>query len=83
MPTIARIEGVQILIYADDHPPPHVHVRDAENEAMIDIRTGKVLRGELTKSKSKPLLKWVEINQLALMRNWNMIQSGQAPEVLK
>jgi hypothetical protein len=25
MPTVARVRNVRVAIYANDHPPPHVH----------------------------------------------------------
>jgi hypothetical protein len=25
MPTVARVRNVRIALYANDHPPPHVH----------------------------------------------------------
>jgi Domain of unknown function (DUF4160) len=25
MPTVARVRNVRVVIYANDHPPPHVH----------------------------------------------------------
>jgi len=37
MPTVLRREGLQFVIYFDDHNPPHVHVFKAEGEAKIDL----------------------------------------------
>lgn len=27
MPTVVRTRGYHVVVYTDDHPPPHVHVR--------------------------------------------------------
>jgi hypothetical protein len=36
-PTILRREGYQVKIYLNDHPPAHVHVAHAGNEARIGL----------------------------------------------
>ncbi|MFN5361315.1 MAG: DUF4160 domain-containing protein [Bacteroidota bacterium] len=35
MPTLCIIESLKIEVYAQDHPPPHFHVRYAEYEVLI------------------------------------------------
>jgi hypothetical protein len=57
MALIARIEGAKLLMYANDHPPPHFHVLYAEHRAVIDIRTLQLSRGELPKPMLCTVLK--------------------------
>lgn len=35
MPTALRIDGLPVVIYPNDHRPPHVHVRGAGTEAVF------------------------------------------------
>jgi len=35
MPTALRIDGLRVVIYPNDHRPPHVHVRGAGTEAVF------------------------------------------------
>jgi hypothetical protein len=35
MPTALRIGGLRVVIYPNDHRPPHVHVRGAGTEAVF------------------------------------------------
>src|SRR5580700_5881061 len=35
MPTVLRIGGLRVVIYPNDHPPPHVHVIGAKGEAVL------------------------------------------------
>lgn len=35
MPTVLRIGGLRVVIYPNDHRPPHVHVIGAEGEAVF------------------------------------------------
>jgi hypothetical protein len=37
MPTILRFRGLRIMIYLNDHAPPHVHVVDADRHAKFDL----------------------------------------------
>jgi hypothetical protein len=42
-PTILRQGGYQVTIFANDHLPPHVHVRRAGNAARIRLDPIEVL----------------------------------------
>jgi hypothetical protein len=35
MPTVMRIGGLRVVVYLNDHRPPHVHVRGAGTEAVF------------------------------------------------
>jgi hypothetical protein len=37
MPTILRYRGLRIMIYLNDHAPPHVHVVGADAHAKFDL----------------------------------------------
>jgi Domain of unknown function (DUF4160) len=37
MPTVLRVDGLRIVIWPNDHTPPHVHVFSAEAEATIEL----------------------------------------------
>jgi hypothetical protein len=41
MPTIAYFYGIAIRMYLREHPPPHFHAVYAENDATVDIETGR------------------------------------------
>ena len=43
MPTIAIVDGVLILLYFNDHAPPHFHAQGADFHARIRIEDGTVL----------------------------------------
>ena len=38
MPTVARIDGLRVVIWPNDHRPAHVHVIGAGGEAVFDLR---------------------------------------------
>ena len=37
MPTVLRVDGYQIMIYLDDHLPPHVHVSARGAELVVNL----------------------------------------------
>ena len=47
MPELSRFFGIIIRMHYNDHDPPHFHAVYVENEALINIDTLAVVRGEL------------------------------------
>lgn len=37
MPTILRYRGIRIMIFTNDHAPPHVHIIGGDAEARFDL----------------------------------------------
>ncbi|MGD0732047.1 MAG: DUF4160 domain-containing protein [Terracidiphilus sp.] len=60
MPTISRFYGILIQMYFGDHVPPHFHALYAEFEALIDIRTFEIIRGELPSRAIALVLEWAQ-----------------------
>ena len=42
MPEISRFFGITILMYFDEHNPPHFHVKYGEERAVLSISELKV-----------------------------------------
>jgi siroheme synthase (precorrin-2 oxidase/ferrochelatase) len=68
MPIVATVEGVKIVFYANEHPPPHFHARIAEYQAVIDIDELKVTEGRLPPAKKRKVLAWAATRQDQLRR---------------
>jgi hypothetical protein len=47
-------------MYFGDHVPPHFHAIYAEFEALIEIRTLSVIRGELPNRAMALVLEWAQ-----------------------
>lgn len=71
MPCIHIIGAIKILMYFDDHAPPHVHAMYNEYEALIGIHDPQVLRGELPVKQLKAVLAWATEHQAFLEKKWN------------
>ncbi len=78
MPTALREGGFEVVIYTNDHQPPHVHVFNADGEAIIilgDEDTLPSLRA-ITGMKKKDVRKAFAIivnNRDFLLEEWRRI----------
>ena len=51
MVKVAVVEGVTIMLCANEHPPPHFHAKIAEFQAVIDVKSLTITRGNLPPNK--------------------------------
>ena len=75
MTTLAVLERVKIMIFANGHPPPHFHAQYGEFEVLISIATGDALEGSLPRPKMRALRRWFEPRQEELAYVWTEIQA--------
>ncbi|GAB5466900.1 MAG: DUF4160 domain-containing protein [Candidatus Kapaibacteriales bacterium] len=71
MPEISRFYGLKILMFFNDHNPPHFKAVYNEYEANILISNGSILNGDLPVSKLKLVSAWCEIHKEELLAMWN------------
>ena len=69
-PAVATFDGIKIMFYNDEHPPPHFHAKYAEHEAMIDIGSLEVLQGSLPLPKLREVKAWAAERRQALLLAW-------------
>ena len=77
MHTIFRQDGFRVVIYTDDHEPPHVHVLKGETEVKIDLGSAMILptvillRGK--RNDARKALQIVTECQTELLEAWRTI----------
>jgi len=76
MPIISMFYGIKILMYFDEHNPPHFHAEYAEFRAIITIKEPKVVEGYLPSKQLRLVLAWAEIHNKKLFKNWNCAQAS-------
>ena len=79
MPTISRFYGILIQMYFGDHVPPHFHALYAKFEALIDIQTFEVIRGDLPRRAIALVLEWAQQHRDELRRDWELCVQNQLP----
>lgn len=78
--TVARIEGLKIEIFANEHPPPHFRVKYQGSTANFTIAecrrmngSGQILRFE------KNVELWWSKNKKTLIETWNRLRPSDCP----
>lgn len=82
MPEISRFFGIVICMYKGDHLPPHFHARYADDEAMISINNGEIIKGNLSNRALKLVIEWANLHKEELIRNFEESQKDN-PDFLK
>ncbi len=79
MPEICRFFGIIITMFADDHNPPHFHIRYGDYEAIVTIEKG-IVKGEMPRNALKQVFLWLDLHNEELKANWERLQNGKEPE---
>lgn len=70
MPTLQRFDNSRVLIYIDDHPPPHVHVKLRDGrDCTVDIDSFEI-KGRIAEREIREALTWIRSNQSFLFNEW-------------
>ncbi|MBR3649113.1 MAG: DUF4160 domain-containing protein [Victivallales bacterium] len=77
MPVISLFYGIIVEMFYNEHIPPHFHARHGEDRAVIDIASGDVLEGELSRRDLRLVEAWLELNRESLMANWQLAREGR------
>ena len=72
MPEISVFFGIRVIMYYDDHNPPHFHADYNDKKVIVDIQQGRVLKGAFPSKQLKYVLAWADIHQEELMDNWEL-----------
>ena len=83
MPEISRFFGMAITMYWDEHNPPHFHVKYGNETAVIEIKTLKVTKGNLSRRALELVLDWAELHQDQLMEDWDLCQNDLMPNKIE
>lgn len=77
MPEISKFFGIFIYMYIDDHNPPHFHVWYEGDEAIIDIKDGRVT-GTLSRRTLRLVYEWLDLHKDELMENWRRLSNSES-----
>ncbi|MDD5275452.1 MAG: DUF4160 domain-containing protein [Methylovulum sp.] len=64
MPVISYFFGIYILMYHDNHTPPHFHIEYQGDEALMAIETGEVLQAQYPAKLVKLVREWAQESSL-------------------
>ena len=81
MPVIASFDGIVIKMYfaPGEHNPPHFHAYYNDYAAAFDIRTRKVLDGNLPGKQKALVVRWASAYRERLMKIWETQEFERIP----
>ena len=77
MPRISEFFGIVISMYFNDHWPAHFHATYAGDEAVYEIESLEVMRGNLPRRAHALVVEWSSIHRAELRQNWDRARGGQ------
>lgn len=83
MPTISSFYGMLIMMFWQDHAPPHFHVMYAGEEALIDLKTLQVMKGKLPSRALSLVREWAKTHEAELMEDWELCANNQTPKKIQ
>ena len=79
MPEISRFFGIRIVMFYNDHNPPHFHAIYEGRKAVFDIRSLAMSEGSLPPRVRGFIVEWAALHQQELMQAWNLLRAQQVP----
>lgn len=71
---IAKADWGSIVVYANDHHPPHVHCKLGDGtEYRIDLRSGHFIENEPSSGMKKRIMKSYEENFDGILEAWESL----------
>lgn len=74
MPVISRFYGIAILMFFQDHHPPHFHAKYEGQLAVFSIKECRLLAGRLPPRATRLVKEWAKLHERELMADWNIAQ---------
>jgi len=68
---IARVNGLKIEVYSNEHPPPHFHVKSPNVNASFDIENCSLLEGNIEGRDKKKIQFWHKYAKPLLIEAWD------------
>ncbi len=80
MPIISTFNGIVVRMNFGDHNPPHFHVEYQGYHAAFEIKSARLVAGELPGNAKKLVEAWAKKNRSALEANWQLAVQRQPIE---
>jgi hypothetical protein len=74
MPTVKSFGSYRIMLFAEDHNPPHVHVIGPDFQAKVRIADAAVFAGTIPPRHRREALAWIAANRDRLMAKWDELK---------
>ncbi len=79
MPEISRFFGIRIVMFFNDHNPPHFHAIYEGRKAVFNIRSLTMSEGSLPPRVRGFIVEWAALHQQELTNAWELLRAQQVP----
>lgn len=70
MPILQRFDNARVLMYLDDHPPPHIHIKLKDGrDCTVDL-DDFAIKGGVAEREIRDALAWIKTNRDFLFNEW-------------
>lgn len=83
VPRLAAFYGIVIYMYIRDHGLAHFHAHYGEDEAVIEVATGKLVAGGLPRRQMRMVREWTELHRRELLTAWQRASMGEPPGTIE
>lgn len=83
MPEISRFFGIIIVMFHNEHNPPHFHVRYQGQRAVISIKKLSLMEGKLSPKILTLVIEWATKHQKELLKNWELAEKLLLPNPIE
>ncbi|MBX9577054.1 MAG: DUF4160 domain-containing protein [Chthoniobacterales bacterium] len=83
MPEVSRFYGIVIQIFYKDHAPPHFHASYSGHDAIINIETLSLIKGNLPARALGLVVEWASLHQQELLLAFQKAEQSQLPSKIE
>ena len=76
---VARVKGLQIHVYPNEHSPPHFHVKSPDVDASFTIQDCTFMHGNIDGREQHLVRWWYERSRPQLVAAWNATRPSDCP----
>lgn len=74
MPVISRFYGIVIMMYFQDHNPPHFHAKYEGQLAVYSIKGCRLIAGKFPPRATRLIKEWAKLHEKELTEDWKIAQ---------
>jgi hypothetical protein len=83
MPEISRFFGIVIVMYYNDHEPPHFHARYGSQRAKLLIDPPMLMSGDLPPRALGMVIEWATLHQDELREDFSAVMNKQPTQKIE
>jgi len=83
VPELARFYGIIVAMFYDEHNPPHFHARYGKAGVVIEIKSLRILEGQIPPRALGLVMEWAAQHQEELLSNWELVMNNIPPKKIE